>query len=198
MKLSFVQKWALKSAWKRSGKSVNSDDPVKSQGILFIFPQDPVKIAPLIDPLRKWLADKPFDDIYIIIPKSSQDLLNLLDRNVTPIAYSEFDIKKNGIPLKTLQDRIFNKRMNIVVLLSSEVDILSEIFFALVPANLKAAIQHELRYNRVNFLVEPKSDHNPAELSRLLLDYIAQFALNQPQFRDDLPESLFPENLFES
>ncbi len=171
--LTLFQRWGLHRAWKLGVKA--SATVSESDGYLFIMPPVTDLIGPYMEPLRQWLKQTERGNVRILLPKSAKDLLNLLDRNVFAVTFSDFDLKRNKMPTPAFRDRILNTPSDTVVLLARDVYPLTETAFALAPAKRKAAHFHALRENRAQIIVHTKEDAERAERCRTLLTTLSTF-----------------------
>ncbi|MFH0883819.1 MAG: hypothetical protein V2A56_12590 [bacterium] len=176
----YIQSRVLKSAIKQGRKEPKPKKNLEKGGFVFVFPSDPQAARMVLQPVREWLADHPEGPVRIIVPKEAQEVARKLKAGVRTITFElENDRTKSGVPTRELRRHVSHLQANVAVLLADEPDSFEEILFALINANLKAALFTESRTDHVQLLVQARGEHSRTKKIQLLLDAISTFGQEQ-------------------
>lgn len=176
----FIQGRVLRSAVKQGRKEAKPKKNLEKGGFVFVFPSDPQAARMVLQPVREWLQDHQEGPVRIIVPKEAQEVARKLKAGVRTITFDvENDRTKSGVPTRELRRHVSHLQANVAVLLADEPDSFEEILFALINANLKAALFTESRVEYVQLLLQSRGENSRIKKIQLLLDAISTFGQEQ-------------------
>ncbi len=174
--LSLMQRWEFRSAIKTGKKTDKQDLFGSKSGLLFIAPSDAQPSSGWLPAVEEWLKNKPEWPLSFILPRDHVSNV----RQVFPLAqiesYTVEEISKRGIPRKECRQRLAKLPASISILLSNDLDTISDTLFAMIDARLKIAFYHEYRQEYADFLVRPqfKTGHTQ-QFVQMLLEQLNTF-----------------------
>jgi len=175
-----IQRKTLRSAVKQGLKDPKPKKNLEKGGFIFVFPSDPQAARAILQPIREWLADHPEGPVRVIIPKEAKDIAKKLRSGVRTITFDlDEDSTKSGVPTREMRRHVSRLQVNVAVLLADEVSPFEETLFALINANLKAALYSETRAEYVQLLVQARPEHSRARKMQILFDAISTFGQEQ-------------------
>ncbi len=182
----FIQGWILKSAIKQGRREPKPRKNLEKGGFAFVFPADPQAARMILEPVREWLADHQEGPVRIIVPKEAQEVARKLKAGVRSITFDvDEDRTRSGVPTREMRRHVSRLQVNVAVLLTDEPDSFVEILFALINANLKAALYTETRSGYVQLLVQPRMEHSRTQKIQLLMDALSTFGQEQVTTRSN-------------
>lgn len=182
----YAQRRTLRTAVKQSSRQSKSKKNLEKGGYTFVFPHDPQRARVVVGLVRDWLSDHPGGPIRAILPVQAKDIARKLKSGVKTVTYDlEEDRTRMGVPTRELRRVVSHLQANVAVLLSDQHDPFEEILFALINANLKAALFSESRIPYTELLVQAKGEHGQVKKIQLLLDAISTFGQEQVETKEN-------------
>lgn len=182
----FAQRRTLRAAIKQTLRQSKSKKNLEKGGYTFVFPHDPQQAKVVVGLVRDWIGDHPGGPIRVILPVQAKDIARKLKSGVKTVTYDmEEDSTRLGVPTRELRRIVSHLQANVAVLLSDQNDPFEEILFALINANLKAALFAESRIPYAELLVQAKGEHGQVKKIQLLLDAISTFGQEQVETKQN-------------
>ncbi len=153
-RLSWLQRFILRSAWKKVDRKNISPEKVHVFDLTFIFPSNENRCSNLGPVLSEWLARRERGKIRLIIPSAYETAASERFTGADILAYSDEDVRKNSTLKAAFISRLKEKSSAASLLLEPDYLICTELIFAHSQTVSRLALHHDARSEKIQFLVK--------------------------------------------